>query len=389
MRRFVRSASGGLCDRDAAVCPIAIRRRARARVVRLQKVHRALTLYGHARSRCRSGQRELIESAPGSAPLAGPGLGLVDGPADVASTRPRGLEYASSMTPGRRGLLFLSLALALSCSSKSDPAPAAMSRAAPPPASNATTDGGVFVPIAPWKATSARIHLSSFGFFQGSMRYAKARVDLTVAQRQALEGLRTRPNAGSTNDGDNEMYSIDIVDNDGSTASYVASVDDILMSAAPGVGTIAVSTLTPFLGTLTCAKSKAAYAECVVAPGAAFPVSCTATLGVDPGCENGVFTGSGCEDVWGVLQIPAAGTYELATVGCFENVTVQVLDLDGTTILGTSAPGTTPRCATLTQAFVAPGSYKVNLEKRNATAACGPNAMGVAGDYYFRVTPKP
>ena len=277
----------------------------------------------------------------------------------------------------RLGLLVVGLSLVgVACSTSDDGVPATRGEA----------DGGVpFVAAAPWKSTSVRIELSSFGFFDGSMGYVKDRAVLTAVQLQALEGLRTRQVVAGPGVYDVEAFTITIVDADGTRATCRATRQNFNVREI-SAGSLAVDmvTLDPFLATLTCMKAGATRG-CSVEPGAAAPGTCTATVSTDPGCSNGVFVGSGCADVWLKLVIASAGTYEVAAGNCVESIATKVLGIDGVTVLASSTPGPPPTCPSLTHAFDAPGTYWLVVEKRNA-AGCP--AMGGAGDFNVRVTSK-
>lgn len=259
-------------------------------------------------------------------------------------------------------------------------------KAASPPAAAVAADAP-FVVAAPWKATSARLSVLTYGFFSGSMKYAKDRVDMTAAQLLALDGLRTKPDSANRGDADEQVSIVEILDADGSNAKYVASEQDLSGLLGGATATIAQSTLGPFLATLTCTKAKETSERCASAAGAPPPEGCTTKVGADPGCLDGVFVGSDCEDVWMALDVASAGSYEIATVDCIESVTIKLLSADGATLLVESAAGTQPTCSAVTHTFDVPGTFKLLLEKRNA-AGCAGGALGGAGDFYLRVAPK-
>lgn len=252
----------------------------------------------------------------------------------------------------------------------------------------ADANGSVpFVASAPWKASSARIEVSSFGFFEGSMTYAKDRAALGATQLQALEGLRTRPNGSGPTAEDVVTFTIRIVDADGTSATYLATADNMTVSASySAAATIEKATLDPFLATFACMKAKATE-TCLASPGGALPNGCKYTkVSTDPGCLNGVFVNQECADIWMSLPIATAGAYEIALTDCIESVAVKVLAADATTVLASGPSGTKPTCSAVTHTFDAPGTYWVVIEKRNA-AGC--TATGSGGDFYVRVTPRP
>ena len=249
-------------------------------------------------------------------------------------------------------------------------------------------DGNVpFVAKAPWTSTSARVELTSFGFFDGSMGYAKDRAALTAVQLQALEGLRTRQvEAGQGVYEDVEAFTITIVDADGTRATYRATRQNFnVREIAVGSETIDMLTLEPFLATFACMKARATRG-CLAAPGAVVPADCRASVSTDPACSNGVFVGDECADIWIKLVIASAGGYEVAAGNCVESIAIKLLGTDGATVLASSAAGPAPTCSSVTHAFDAPGTYWLILEKRNAAGCPG---VGGAGDFNLRVSPQP
>ena len=211
---------------------------------------------------------------------------------------------------------------------------------------------------------------------------------MSPAQLEALLGLRTRPDgAYGHGGGDYEYFDVTITDADGSSARYVSA--ELNLSAAPSgnaLGTLDWTTLGPFLATLTCGKAQASLGGCTTAPGVpSSPVACTAKVSDDPGCLNGVFMPYGCADVSTMVEVSKPGAYEIATVACFETVTIKLLAADGATVLATSPAGTKPSCTSLTHAFDAAGTFRILLEKRNAS---GCSTQGAAGDMYLRVAPR-
>lgn len=77
-------------------------------------------------------------------------------------------------------------------------------------------------PTPVWTATSVRLELSSFGYWNGSSGYAKDRADLTAEQLLVLSGLRTVPTPTDTMV-DRVSHRLRIVDEDGSSVTYRAA----------------------------------------------------------------------------------------------------------------------------------------------------------------------
>ena len=77
----------------------------------------------------------------------------------------------------------------------------------------------------PWKATSTRVELRSFGFFQGSSGYESDRSALSAAQLSALDAMCIIPTPTGPGGADFTTYAIEIADADGSVATYPAGGD--------------------------------------------------------------------------------------------------------------------------------------------------------------------
>ena len=71
-----------------------------------------------------------------------------------------------------------------------------------------------------WRATSTKIDVSSFGFWEGSAGYSKLRADMTPDQLKALDGLYVIPTPQNGYTADNTSYRVLVTDADGSVAEW-------------------------------------------------------------------------------------------------------------------------------------------------------------------------
>jgi hypothetical protein len=258
----------------------------------------------------------------------------------------------------------------------------------------------------PWSETSARVELSSFGYWEGSSRFDAEREQLTAEQLRALEGLREIPTPDGPLGADFVSYRVEISDADGSVAHYRAAEDNITDSDEGDLSlrTLDVDTLRPFLGTfhcLTASQTRDGLGNAPL-PGADVPTggantapSVEAAARPVPenwadapdvstaaqGCVHGIFMPYTCHDVWLELQVEAPGTYQLRSEGCFESLELAVFSSDGEQQLAT-ASGNREACPALEQTFTEAGSYPLLLRKTNG-AGC--SEMGTAGDFFFRI----
>jgi hypothetical protein len=239
-----------------------------------------------------------------------------------------------------------------------------------------------------WKASSRRIELSSFGFWQGSRGYAKDRAELTPEQLAALEGLRTTT-PPETMGADYTSYTLRITDEDGSVASYRAADDNVRDSdegsSAAALPTIDIATLKPLLDTIRCLAAKGAPAiprttDPPMDPSKA-NMSTAVALPTDTGCMNGVFVPYECSDTVLTFDVGAKTTYEIKSGACIEALSLRVYSSDRTTLVAESTPGTNQACFVLQHTFD-PGSYVLVLTKTNA-AGC--SQQGSAGDTSLRL----
>ncbi|WP_394848842.1 hypothetical protein LZC95_15480 [Pendulispora brunnea] len=222
-----------------------------------------------------------------------------------------------------------------------------------------------------WKATSERIEIRSFGFWQGSSGYDQTRAKLSPAQLTALEGLRVIPHpTGESVDA--TSYRVRVTDQDGSVVEYRAALDNKVDSdEGPGaLPAIDIETLAPFLNTFQCMSATETRGDAVP------------TIHDDSGCLHGIFVPDACKDITLKWQSASAGDHRLELARCFDTTRIRVLSEDGTIELGAGATAVAPTCASLDVHLQQPGTYRVVLEKRNG-AGC--NAGGGAGDMMLRV----
>lgn len=283
-------------------------------------------------------------------------------------------------------LVFAVLLSAGACTSASEPA----SFPAGPDASSTDAADAERRPV--WTASSTRIRLTSFGYWQGSSGYDKERKDLSSDQLALLDGLRTLAIATGPRTADGTSFRVEIFDIDGTSTSYRAArrnvVDSDEGSAARLRETIDYATLDPLLATFRCLSAKDAGPrhDRITAEPASPTVSSLATaaaLPTDVGCLNGVFFSSTCHDSFFTLDVSEPATYVLRNDGCFERTTARLLSSDGETVLAESTPAAGDGCFVLQHDYVT-GRYVVELSKTNL-AGCADETKGSAGDTVLRL----
>ena len=249
-----------------------------------------------------------------------------------------------------------------------------------------TTDDGEWTcePGTVWKASSRRIELVSFGFWQGSTGYRVDRAALTPAQQRALSGLCERPTPTEPLVSDLVSYRIKVTDADGSTVEYRAVPDNALEGdeTEHTLRTIDYGSLVPFLNAFKCLTASQSRVTRTTKIDPARPWASAPTLPSDPSCLNGVFAPYNCGETWLKLTVPAAKRQTLTTERCVGTLQIKVFDATAENELAASAASTAPRCPRLSYAFAA-GTYYVQLRKTNGTQSC--DVRGAAGDYLLRL----
>lgn len=246
-----------------------------------------------------------------------------------------------------------------------------------------------------WRASSARIDISSFGFWEGSSGYSKLRADMTPEQLKALEGLKVIPTPQNGHTADNTSYRVLVTDADGTTAEYRAAagnyVDGDEGQGALQKKTLEFDTLRPFLKTFECKAAKDMHYEPRKTPVPTEPTSANLSratkLPSDLGCQNAIYVPSSCSDSFLQLELVAGGTYDLSDSYCFEQMALRLYSSDGTTKLAESTPGSDKTCFTMRYTF-APGNYLLHFIKTNL-AGCTDGADGAGGDTALTITRVP
>jgi hypothetical protein len=246
-----------------------------------------------------------------------------------------------------------------------------------------------------WRATSTKIEIFSFGFWEGSSGYAKLRAEMTPEQLTALDGLAIVPTPQNTRTADNTSYHILVTDADGTVAEYRAAagnyVDGDEGDRARNQRTIDFHSLTPFLETFDCLSAKDVHYEPRGTPQPKDPktadLSKATKLPSDLGCRNSVFLPGACSDSFLRLDVTAGGTYSIGDTRCIEQMSLRLYSSDGATQLAESTPGPGDACFTLSYAF-APGSYLLHLIKTNV-AGCSEGQSGTAGDTTLTIARVP
>jgi hypothetical protein len=210
-----------------------------------------------------------------------------------------------------------------------------------------------------WTGDSQRISIRSFGYWDGSSGYERARGELTPAQLELLAHLEVREPVDSCSM-DLIEHEISIVDGAGVSHQYYAKEsDDTCQGNESTAPLIAMASLQPFLDTFTCISAsdtrEGAFHDVplVVHPG--------------DGCLHGLFMDGRGAVVRLELQVATPGALTLSTESCRAFATrLTLFDVDGTTVLGEGAPP--PACAgdsALTYQFAAAGTYFIEVTSTN------------------------
>jgi hypothetical protein len=221
-------------------------------------------------------------------------------------------------------------------------------------------EGTTGAPTAPvWTEASRSIEVGCFSFFQGSMRFAASREQLSPAQLDMLSSM-TVIDAVAGCVGDVMECSLSVVQGDATTTTIEAIETDSACGTRSKV--VSFETFDPFRRSLGCQ-----YAQTLTSgPSAgALPVP------ADERCFNGLFTGSDGGTIPVVLQVDDATPVrhieldDCAQSGRTGKLSFTLLDSDGATVLGTSsapaAPGPNGTCAFLDQTFPHTGAFALDV----------------------------
>jgi hypothetical protein len=208
-----------------------------------------------------------------------------------------------------------------------------------------------------WTADSQAIALTCGGFFSGSMGFRATRDQLSATELALLSSLSLiEPKERCAED--LESCRVAITSTSGEVKTYY-SVQLDAQCPAPSSPVISYDSLTPFLQTLGCRYSKAAF------------------RGTDPGvvpdsrCKNGLFT-SGPGTVAVNLLVAAPATHHIQLEGC--NGANQLGKLTATLQLppdpsplttldpvDATSSGLDGACASVDYAFAQPGTYQLSI----------------------------
>jgi hypothetical protein len=224
-----------------------------------------------------------------------------------------------------------------------------------------------------WSDSSQSIDLTCFAYFQGSMRFAATRAQLSAEQLALLSGLRTVDAAPQCEE-DGMDCQITIVQGDGQSVTMESTEGD------PACGNprklISFETFEPFRQTIACQYAKdLTYATSPEA---------TPVL-PDVRCYNGLFEG-GPGNIAVALQVddPSIPRYieldDCDQPGRMGDFLFAVSDSGGATTLGASSPPAGPgvdhTCAWLPITFPHAGLFGLTV---SVTGSPMP-----AGDFYLR-----
>jgi len=219
-----------------------------------------------------------------------------------------------------------------------------------------TSPEGIGKPI--WTADSSSIDVTCGSFWEGSMRFAANKDELTTEQLAQLSSLRL-VEAVPTCLQDGRACRIVVTDAASQSSTYGAFQDESVCGPDAPRAVVSFAAFDPFRRGLPCR-----YAQ----PGQ--PVT-TTPLGPDARCFNGMFASYGGATIAVTLDVATAETprhIELDDCdqpGRAGALAFTVLDADGTTVLATGsappAPGPNHTCVSATVTFPHSGRFPLSI----------------------------
>lgn len=257
-------------------------------------------------------------------------------------TRPEYVKYLAAMV-----LLFSSV---LACGPNSGPG----------------TPGSTAV----WRPESTRIEIESFGFWDGGWKFEADRAQLTAAQLQALEGLRTIPTPSQTCPSDIVGAEVTVYDG---AAKRVLQVNQSDANCGDGdyLSYASYEPLKRELGCFGAGATRDLFPDDGDRP--------SVTLTPSAGCLHGVFgTPSGNRIHFKVKVEDVSRPLVFEIRDCYSDVSLHLLAPGGAE-LATAHGSAGAVCARFEHTFAAAGTYDLHIDKA---------ASESAGDFYLRVAPK-
>lgn len=219
-----------------------------------------------------------------------------------------------------------------------------------------------------WNGSSRSIEVSCSSFFQGSMRFAASRDQLSATQNDLASKMSVVDGAAGCV-ADVMGCSLSIVQGDGSTTM----IDANETNSSCGTGSkVSYATFDPFRRSLGCQ-----YAQDLTfgQPNAALPVR------ADERCFNGLFVSTDGGSFSVILQVDDASQVrhieldDCAQAGRLGKLSFAVFDSDAATVLGTSSvpadPGPNGTCAALDQDFPRNGPFSVGVAAEPGVTPAG------------------
>lgn len=213
--------------------------------------------------------------------------------------------------------------------------------------------GAAVIPTPAWTDDSQGIDVRCSGYFSGAMRFQASRQQLTADELSLLGGLRTAGMSTScTVDG--MSCQVAITQSDGGVRTFAAAQDGWCRELSQEL--ISFATLKPFLDALPCPFLRAGEPVAVPLP---LDARCFDTVGSG---QAGSSFPVDVVDLTTPLHAELDSCDDAASAGA---LSLAVLDVDGTTVLGT---GTSPAdsgpnhtCSLLTATVSHPGRLTVSV----------------------------
>jgi len=231
----------------------------------------------------------------------------------------------------------------------------------------------------PWRATSARVVLRSYGYWVGTRVFEASRAELSAEQRALLEQLTVRAQPVVPTAEDVTTIALEITDEDGTLARYPADAPDTFGSGdteydlsvdfaaltpwlEPCVGTVAAG-----LGAGELQRPDAGATS--VAERVALAAAVPRISAEDIACRHAVFEPSSCgQDIWLRLDVEAPGAYRISLDGCGFPLALRLHAPDGAAVLA-AATGEVGTCPAFAHTFTQAGTYPLELHPNGCPTA--------------------
>jgi hypothetical protein len=219
-----------------------------------------------------------------------------------------------------------------------------------------------------WTAESQSIEVHWFSYWTGGYWLQRARHELSAEQQQRLEALRVVDpiNACTT---DAPVALVKISGAEGAEQAYSAHFDDHGCDQPEEF--VAYASLESFLEMFECLPAGTSSDG---------SLQNAASIAVGDGCHHGLYNSLPADEWWFLVNFEAAGSYVIATDGCFDRELELVLFEDNAVDSVQATEILVAECAALQVDIAQAGSYPLQVTMADGQAR---------GDFYLSVEPVP